>query len=309
MPRLTFRPTTMRPSQVVAIALASFLAREACIAQGQPATIPTVVAQAMSLDFSGGVLGPPRYSVGTPPAGWPKELIPPKARVIGGGTLGSDALFHIRSLVVVMPTGTKPTEAIDAMAAKAGYSTRTPSEQASQGGFIESAGVQNHLPLCKGKTSLFSFAVVDSVASPHIFALNYLDGETARQNCSAAEHMRTSMQSAGTRSFGPKNLPPLVAPSGVAATPRGMSWSGTSGTMDTGLRTTMPADSILAHYTGQLVTAGWKLDGAVLANPVIGVQKFRFMDGEEAWSGMLIVEAIGKRREVTLRLAMVNVEP
>ena len=314
MPHFKRRPMTFRARHVAAIAFASLLGREECVAQGQPVMIPAVVAQAMSLYFGGGMFGAPSYSSGAPPAGWPKELIPANARIIGGGMLGSGGmlgnsdLFHIRTLVVEMPSGSQPTRAIDAMAADAGYATRSAAELASQGGFIESAGVKGNDPLCKGKTSLLSYTIVDSVASPRIFALNYIDGEVAAQNCDAAERIRASTQVSRSQ-FGPRGMPALVAPSGVAATRGGVSWSGSSGTMASELLTTMPPDSLVAHYTRQLVAAGWKLDGAALANTIIGAQKFRFVDGDEKWSGLLLVEVVGNRRDVTLRLATLSGEP
>ena len=298
----------MRPRQLAAIALASFLAREACSAQRQPASIPTVVAQAMT-SYIGGMFGPPRYSVRTPPPDWPKELIPANARVLGGGTQGSAETFRILTLVVDVTAGIKPIATIEAMAASAGYGSRLAAARSSQGGFIESAGMpQDHGPLCKGKTSMFAFSIVDSVASPRIFALTYIDGAAARQNCDAVARSQIARQGGPTH-FGPKNMPDLIAPRGVAARASGMSWSGSSGSMETVMRTTMTADSILAHYTGQLVAAGWKLDGAVLANGVLGVQKFRFVDDEEPWSAMMIIESNGNRRDITLRLTMVNAEP
>lgn len=308
MRRLTSRPTNMRRSQVAAIAIASVFGRDACSAQSQPAMIPTVVAQAMSLSFGGGMFGPPTYSSGTAPAGWPKELTPANARIIGGGTLGSGDVFRIRTLVVDMPSGSEPSKAINAMAANAGYATRSPAERASQGGFIASESAKDHSPLCKGKTSLLAFAVVDSVAAPRIFALSYIDGAAARQNCDAAERSQASSQYSRTQ-FGPRGMPGLVAPSGVTAMQSGMSLSGSSGTMTSVLVTTMPPDSIVAHYSRQLVAAGWTLDGSLLANRAIGVQKFRFADGDEAWSGLMVVEVVGNRRDLTLRLAIVNGQP
>jgi hypothetical protein len=298
----------MHPRHVAVIALASFLAREACGAQKQPAMVPTVVAQAMT-SYVGGMFGPPRYSVRTAPVGWPKELIPANARVLGGGTLGSAESFRILTLVVNMPAAPKPSTAIQAMAASAGYGSRLAAAQSSQGGFIESAGVpQDHMPLCKGTTSMFAFSVVDSVASPRIFSLTYIDGAAAKQNCDAAERSRIARQG-GPPTFGPKHMPALVAPTGIAARASGMSWSGSSGSMETVMRTTMTADSILAHYAGQLVAAGWKLDGSVLANRGMGVQKFRFMDDDEPWSALMIIESNDNRRHLTLRLTMVNAEP
>ena len=295
----------MHHRKLVLIALASIAAPSHCLAQAQPATIPTVLAQALS-GYFGGPFGVPRYVVGTPPAGFPSELIPAKGRVIGGGVFGDPEAFLMRTLVVEMPVAGEGRDVLRAMATRAGYATRSPSERDRQG-FLESPGASADGPLCKASRSLFAFSPVDSIGSPRTFALHYLEGEGARQNCDAAERSR-SMSRGGAARFGPSNLPFLAAPRGVAAFPGGSSWSGTNGENRTTLRTTMPVDSILSHYTAQLVAAGWKTDGSQLANQSVGIQKFTFRDGEEPWSAALIIMAVGDRRDMGLRLSKVNGE-
>jgi hypothetical protein len=296
----------MRSTYGALIALASLLGGEVCDAQRQPASIPTVVAESMTLYFGTSMFGMPSYTVNAAPPGWPKELIPAKARLIGGSMLGSVEEFRIRTLVVEMPAGPDPLAVIRAMADKAGYSIRAPADS-SQGGFVESSGVSRQMPLCKGKISSLAFAALDSISAPRVIALQFYDGEVARQQCDAVERYRARF---GSRErFGPKNMPSLVAPGGVSSTGGSSSWGGLSGTMTSILLTTMPSDSIIAHYARQLVAAGWTPDGAALANRVVGLQKFRFTDGGEPWSALVMVEAVGNRRDVTLRLAMVNGEP
>lgn len=291
---------------VVRIVLVPCLAREA-YAQRQPTTIPTVVAQAMSF-YSAGVFDPPNYFVKTPPPGWPTELVPANARVIGGGSIAAGALFHVLTLVVSMPAGSRPQDVLGTMAARAGYGTRASSDAAAEGGFVATDGTNEHSPLCKGASNLFEFSPVDSVTSPRVFALRYIGGEAAGQNCAAGAHSRSSMSVGGPR-FGPRSLPVLVAPRGVAATEGGMSWGNNSGSMTSVLLTSMLPDSILAHYSAQMIKAGWSADGSALANSAVGVQKFRIADGDDTWSAMMLVEAVGKRRDVTIRLAVVNREP
>ena len=306
MRRVMLRPLTMRSIHVAFIAVTTLVNGELCEAQRNPATIPTVLAEAMTLWFGSPVLGRPVYTIKTAPPGWPNELLPDRARVIGGAMLGSADEFRIRTLVVEMPASPDPARAINGLAATAGYGARSAAEDTAQGGFLASSGVPQQMPLCKGKTSMFAFGAIDSIASPRILVLQYFDGEAARQNCDAAE--RSRVRFGNSAHFGPSNMPGLVAPSGVASSPVGMNWSGSEGTTGARLRTTMPIDSLLAHYTLQLAAAGWEVVGSALINADIGLQKFRFKDGEEPWSARLVVEIVGNRRDVSLRLAAVNSE-
>ena len=59
--------------------------------------------------------------------------------------------------------------------------------------------------------------------------------------------------------------------------------------MKSSLRTTMPADSILAHYSNQLVAGGWKQEGRPTVGDGVGVQRFSFREGPDPWVGTLIV--------------------
>ena len=306
MRRVKLQPIAMRSMHVVFIAVTTLVHGLPCDAQRQPATIPTALAEAMTLWFGSPVLGTPVYTVNGTPPGWPKELVPARARVIGGGMLGNANEFRIRTLVVEMPAGRDPANAVNALAATAGYGTGAAAADTAQGGFLESASVPKQMPLCKGKTSMFAFGVIDSIRAPRILVLQYYDGEVARQNCDAAE--RSRVRFGNSAHFGPSNMPGLVAPSGVASTPVGMNWSGSEGTTGARLRTSMPIDSLLAHYTRQLAAAGWEVVGSALTNADIGLQKFRFKDGEEPWSARLMIEVVGNRRDVSLRLAAVNSE-
>jgi hypothetical protein len=68
----------------------------------------------------------------------------------------------------------------------------------------------------------------------------------------------------------------------------------------------MPTDSLLAHYSAQLVAGGWKSESRPANADGIGVQRFSFRDGQDAWTGALIVMAAGDRREVVLQLSKIE---
>lgn len=275
-------------------------------AQAQPASIPTVLAQAMFLDF-GGMVGKPAYLVGRVPADWPVELIPAGAAIVGGGTVGNADFFRTSTAVFELPGRDDPMLTMSAMAARAGYAAVPPRPRAAEGGFMESSRPRKSAePLCKGKSRVLGFALADSVTASRVIVATIIEGEAAAQTC-AARPDYSSMRNGIPRN-GPKNIPALESPTGTMGQQTGSSWSGSSGEIRSYLRTTMPVDSIVTHYTKQLVAAGWKVDGAQLANQGVGMQKFTFRDGEDAWSGMLIVLAAGDRRDIGLRLSMVNAE-
>jgi hypothetical protein len=104
----------------------------------------------------------------------------------------------------------------------------------------------------------------------------------------------------------PVTLPTLRAPPGARSSGVGSCWGGNGGSMESSLQTTMPADSILAHYSAQLVAAGWKLDGRPAFTDGMGVQRFSFREGPDDWAGALIIIPVGDRRDVVLRFTKVQ---
>lgn len=80
------------------------------------------------------------------------------------------------------------------------------------------------------------------------------------------------------------------------------SWGGSGGSMESILRTTMPADSILYHYTAQLVAGGWRSEGKPGIGDGIGVQRYSFREDQDDWTAVLIILAVGERREVRLQV-------
>jgi hypothetical protein len=87
---------------------------------------------------------------------------------------------------------------------------------------------------------------------------------------------------------------------------RGSSWSGSEGSINSTLRTTMPADSILLHYSGQLVAGGWRTEGSPAIAEGVGVQRFSFREGQDGWSAVLIILAVRERREVRLEFTKIE---
>jgi hypothetical protein len=104
----------------------------------------------------------------------------------------------------------------------------------------------------------------------------------------------------------PVKVPTLTPPSGVMSFGGGSSWSGSGGNMRSALRTMLPADSVLFHYTAQLVAGGWRSEGKPAITEGVGVQRFSFRDGQDPWMAALIIMAVGDRREVQLLFTKVE---
>lgn len=261
-------------------------------AQSPLARIPVVVAQALT--FEPGFFGVPQFFDGRTPPGWPNELMPPGAKVVGGGTVGDSAVFQIKATVFEFAGQSDPRVAFDALMTGAGYARSTASSPTqSSGGFMPTPEYRLPARYCRG-SSFVSVALVDSVHAPSDFAVMILDGDAGRENCAPRP-------TAGPLSF-PVTIPSLSAPAGVASFGGGRGWSGANGQMTTTLRTTMPTDSLVAHYAAQLAAAGWKAEGRPANVDGVGIQRFSFREGRDPWIAVLIIIASGERRELMLQV-------
>ena len=260
--------------------------------QSQPATIPTAVAQAMSVGSQ--MFGPTRYFDGRTPSEWPTALVPSGARVIGGGVIGDSAMFRMQTAVFEFADASDPKVALRELVARAGYAARNlarPGRSGGGGGFIASGPPTDDMGYCKGGTFLM-FGVVDSTQSSRVFAVSFIDGEAGQSNCSP----RRDMMGSGPR----VSVPPLLPPSGSKSFDGGSGWSGNGGNARMTLLTTLGVDSVLYHYTSQLVAGGWKAEGKPGLGGEAAVQAFSFRDGDELWAATLLITAMAEKREVML---------
>jgi hypothetical protein len=247
--------------------------------------------------FEPGFLGRPQFFDGQMPPDWPVALVPPGAKVLGGGVLGNSAMYRMRAAVFEFDPGFSVRQVLEPILARAGFAPRGPEVvPPKEGGFVESAPPPlANRPYCNGSTAA-TFGTVDSTRAPRIVALYLTDGDAGRQMCSAQQ------PGSGQHNF-PATVPPLNPPPGTMADGgSGSSWGGSGGEMTSSLRTTMPADSILAYYSKQLVAGGWKQEGRPVVADGVGVQRFSFREGQDPWTGALIVIAAGDRRALVLRL-------
>jgi hypothetical protein len=268
--------------------LSLVLSGERASAQGQPSTIPTVVAQA-TVSWPT-MSAKPQFFDRRLPTGWPAALVPAGASVLGGSLVGDSGMFRVQTAVFAFSGQTNPDEVLRVLLTRAGY-VGLASTQA-QGGFVENTPPEPAAKYCKG-SSMASFGVVDSTQAPLAFAVTLIDGEAGRLNCSPRPDW------AMPHRF-PVKVPTLLPPTGAMAFPGGSSWSGDDGSTRSNLRTTMPVDSVLAHYTAQLVTGGWRAEGKPAIAESIGVQRFSFRDGQDDWLAALLIMADRDRRAIRL---------
>ena len=259
-------------------------------AQSQP-TIPVVVAQANS--FGPEMFGVTQYFDGRLPPGWPTDLVPPGAKVLGGSAQSESSPFQMHTAVFAFSGQANPNEVIRSLIIAAGYVRHDLESSRGIGGFVGSEPSTAH-NYCKGD-SMVNFKAVDSVQAPLVMAIHMVDGETARQNCAPQPDWMQGQRF-------PVTVPTLTPPKGVVTFGGGSSWSGDEGTIRSTLRTTLSPDSILANYTTQLVAAGWKAEGRPALGEGIAVQRFSVQSGKDPWTAAVIVVALGEKRDVRLEL-------
>jgi hypothetical protein len=284
------REESMRVALRYGIVLSLMMVGHHANAQSQPATIPTIVAQATA--FEPTMFGRPEFFDGRTPTGWPAALVPPEAKVVGGGVVGDSAMFRMLTAVFAFSGRSNPMEVVRGLLVRAGYTLQAAEPPRNGGGFVGTESPAAVAKYCRGST-FATFELVDSVHAPLVLAVHLIDGEGGRQNCSTTRDRMMSNRF-------PVTVPPLSPPRGVVSFGGGSSWGGSTGSMRLTLRTTLSADSLLTHYTVQLVAGGWTLDGKPAVTDGVGVQRFSFREGQEAWTAALVILTSGERREVLL---------
>jgi hypothetical protein len=264
-------------------------------AQNEPVSIPTAVAKAASVSF--GMIGPPRYFDGRTPTGWPAALVPQNATIIGGAVVGDSVSFRMQTAVFSLPHGIKPDELLRALLSRAGYGPPV-AESAHTEGFASSAAPASELKYCKG-SSMAMFDAIDTTRGALVVALHIIDGDAGRQNCAPKQPRPSPARF-------PVTIPTMTAPAGVMSFGGGSNWGGSSGGTASTLRTTLAVDSILLHYTPQLVAAGWKSVGKPALGGGVAVQRFTFREDQSDWVAVLIVVEVGDQREIRLQYTKVQ---
>ena len=275
-------------------ALCVMLMSATAIAQGQPETIPTVLARAMAIESE--MFGKAQYIVGSTPSGWPATLVPPGAKIVGGGVIGDAASFHMQTAVFEIGNSGNARAVLGGLIASAGYGPPTATRVE---GFALGSGPSAVDPrLCKEST-LATFDVVDSSQMAVVVAIRLIDGQAGKQNCAPQ-----SVRPAPGRL--PITVPTMTPPAGAMSFAGGSSWGNSGGTTSSTLRTTLSADSILYAYTAQLVKAGWKAEGRPAIGDGISAQRFSFRDSGANWSAALVIMTAGDLRDVRLQFTKVD---
>jgi hypothetical protein len=273
------------------VLLASVAAAPTLRAQGEPATIPTVLASALLSGFGQMTEGSPRFVVDRAPPGWPAALVPPAsggARIIGGVSVG-----RMRTTVYRYPRSVDPIASYEPVVRRAGL--KHFGLGSSEGGF-ESERSSEPMVYC-GELGTLGMALVDSTATTRTLAVTIVStGRWSR--CGTQATMPPA------RREGPLAIPALFAPRGVAVWPGRRGWTDDSEELSAQLDTTMSVDAILTHYSAQLTAAGWKAVRAPSVADGVAVQQLGTRDASRAeWRGALLVVTVADKRDVLLRMA------
>lgn len=262
-------------------------------AHRQPPSIPTVVA--LSANPMMTPFGEPRFFAGEPPITWPSALVPPGAKIIGGSTVGDSTEFRMR--VAVFDLGDAPDAAgvMRGLLAAAGFVAHSPGLTPGGGGFVSTAPSTRGTPHCRG-SMVAAFALPDSLQSPGVVAIHLIDGPAGRQACGQPPGYTTVRHTFIT-------IPTMSPPPGGRLQPGGMSSSGDIGSARATLRSTMPADSVLTHFTAQLVAGGWRIVGRPAVGDGVGAQRFLMRQGEDEYTAALFIMTVGDRHELRLEYA------
>jgi len=228
------------------------------------------------------------------PPGYPTELVPSGAQVLGGSLLDVRDALSLQALsgVFAMPSGTDARVAVRAMLTTAGYAVRVGS-QTARGGFVQTAGTDEPEAWCKGSSTVLA-APVDS-ANTSVYAITVMGTLLGEQECSPAGDADISSHGL------PQEIPSLAPPSGATWEGGGQSWGGQRATTEARLRTTMSAAQVVAHYSAQLQRAGWSPTGAAAAVDGSALQRFAFQSGGVRWRATLIAMTVDDDMEVELR--------
>lgn len=262
--------------------------------QEEPAMIPTSLAIALTGPYMRLFEERPHFVIGRAPEGWPAALeAPAPATLVGGVSFGP-----MRTVVFQYPANVEPADAYRQRVTHAGY-TRGRNPMMPQGGFT-SREPFDFATYC-GKDGVVTVTDADSSAMKRSILVTFVAPPASSPACgeSPTESHRFEF---------PVALPPLVAPPGVSAEPRGTSRSGDEFSTSVRLDTTRTAPALLDFYARQLSRAGWQV-GKRLADRNTGLQSIATRDSTgTAWSGALILVTSGAQRTLQLTMSAASKE-
>ena len=236
----------------------------------EPASIPTELARALVSGPFGEMAGPPRFFLGAPPGGLPGGVTLPAGTRIVGGQSGR------RSTTTVLATSGSADAVVDsirAMLARGGW-TAPPRE--SRSGFVSTDYLGPGDFLCRDSSVVMVFRA-GGRSSTYVAVMQRrserFDVCTARP-----PHDR----------YVPDlEIPSLTPPAGARAIGSGGGGGGNEVQASVRLETALGADALIAHYSRQLVAAGWKVGATVpAADLAVAAVIARDRRGQE-WRGVL----------------------
>jgi hypothetical protein len=270
---------------ITALAI-TFGAQPMVAQQGEPATIPTALANALAAPYSEMFGEQPHFVVARTPSGWPAVLrAPAPAKLVGGLTIGP-----IRSVVYRYPSRVNAVGAWQHLLTAAGF-THAATPGRPRGGFT--SGDTGETTSWCGANGVASVQAVDSSATTRSVLVTFVSNQATTTACGPSTPTSDPMKP-------PLEIPTLAAPFGVEASAEGTGWSGENMHASVHVDTTISADSLIEHYARQLAAAGWQV-GKRLSNGTTALQPLSLRDDTgKAWVGALILITTADTRIVTL---------
>lgn len=231
---------------------------------------PTAAQNSVPMELVRALLGrraTANVVVGRVPDGFPTEVIPAGARVVGGYGSSDELAAHTVAVVAVPQPPREARPALRTALTPAGWADPRTGRQPS--GFVSSTSEPASL-LCRGNETLY-YSVMPRQEGGSYLRLDHTRVTSQGYSpCSAPQERRVPEG---------QELPMLTSPEGVVASNTGISTSFPDGVQESRARllTTMPPAELLAHFAAQLREAGWTASPATAGSDA-GSQTFRKRD-------------------------------
>lgn len=236
----------MRPTSALAVALCC---ASPVAAQQQDVPRDVVFGMLKSTSANADVR---ELTIGAPPRGFPRDLIPP-GTLLAGWEMGGVEQFALAARVVVLRTPADPDSALEsaeAHLARAGLHPPPNMRTMGGGGFVTSWGPPNTRLLCSD-TSLVTLRSSSRTEGGSYLSVSVSDSR--RSICGGRDERVAFVRS------GQITLPTLTPPRGMRTIPSG--GGGGSNHQESSARhfTDQSPKQLVEHYARQLAADGWTL--------------------------------------------------
>ena len=233
----------------------------AAFAQTQDTTmVPRELALAL-ISFAGASGRGQTITVGRSPADFPRELLPPGVRILGGlfSPGGRDMPRSITVVAVSADSLPLATSTLESTLERAGWKTPAMPGAQTRGGFssmsvLVASGGQRGSMLCRDSAMVY-MTVAPRDGGGSLYHVDFTPSVHRNSPCNP-DFARRMMGRQTEEMF---NFPMLRPPAGAYSRGGGSCGSEDSQEQTARLETTLSATDLVAHYAAQLQTQGWTL--------------------------------------------------